>query len=52
MLREPVVTSALIGASRVAQIDDAVGALDRLALSAEELTAIDRALGVRDGAAA
>ena len=49
VLRKPVVTSALIGASRVAQIEDAVGALDRLDLSAEELAAIDRVLG--DGAA-
>lgn len=45
VLREPVVTSALIGASRIAQIDDAIGALGKRAFSAEELAAIDRILG-------
>jgi L-glyceraldehyde 3-phosphate reductase len=44
VLRHATVTSALIGASRVSQIDDSVAALDRLALSAEELRAIDQAL--------
>src|SRR5690242_21448462 len=44
VLREPVVTSALIGASRIAQIDDAIGALGKRAFSAEELAAIDRIL--------
>lgn len=39
-LRWPVVTSALIGASRPEQIEDVVGALDNLALSEEELGAI------------
>src|SRR5258706_9308539 len=42
--RHPEVTSALIGASRVAQIDDAVGALANRRFSAEELQAIDRIL--------
>ncbi|WP_026370853.1 L-glyceraldehyde 3-phosphate reductase [Kallotenue papyrolyticum] len=42
VLRRPEITSALIGASRVAQIEDAVGALDAAPLSAEELAAIDR----------
>jgi L-glyceraldehyde 3-phosphate reductase len=37
-------TSALIGASRVAQIEDAVSALARLELSAEELSRIDAIL--------
>jgi L-glyceraldehyde 3-phosphate reductase len=45
VLRHGVVTSALIGASRVAQIDDAVAALDHLALSADELAAVEGALG-------
>lgn len=42
VLRRPEITSALIGASRVAQIEAAVGALDATPLSAEELAAIDR----------
>ncbi|MCA0458153.1 MAG: L-glyceraldehyde 3-phosphate reductase [Chloroflexi bacterium] len=41
VLRHPETTSALIGASSVAQIDDCVGALQRLDFSAEELAAID-----------
>ncbi|HWZ59786.1 MAG TPA: aldo/keto reductase [Gemmatimonadaceae bacterium] len=44
VLRHRIVCSALIGASRPAQIDDGVGALERLALSDYELGAIDRAL--------
>jgi L-glyceraldehyde 3-phosphate reductase len=44
VLRHDVVTSALIGASRVSQIDDSVAALDNLALSRDELRAIDQAL--------
>jgi L-glyceraldehyde 3-phosphate reductase len=44
VLRHPEVTSALIGASRVAQIDDAVGALANRRFSAEELQAIDQIL--------
>lgn len=40
-LRNPVVTSALVGASRVAQIDDVALALRNLRFSAEELAAID-----------
>jgi aryl-alcohol dehydrogenase-like predicted oxidoreductase len=35
----------LIGASRVAQIEQRVGALGNLAFAADELTAIDRILG-------
>jgi L-glyceraldehyde 3-phosphate reductase len=45
VLRRPTVTSALIGASRVAQIEDAVGALRGLAFSEQELRAIDAILG-------
>lgn len=41
VLRFPVVTSALIGASRVEQIDDAVGALTQLDFTSHELQAID-----------
>lgn len=41
VLRHPETTSALIGASSVAQIDDCVGALQRLDFTAEELAAID-----------
>jgi L-glyceraldehyde 3-phosphate reductase len=45
VLRHRAMTSALIGASRVAQIDENVAALDNLALSTDELGAIDRVLG-------
>ena len=41
-LRDPRMTSALIGASRVAQIEDAVGALANLTFSPAELDAIDK----------
>ena len=41
VLRHEGVTSAIIGASRVAQVEDGVRALDKLELSAEELAAID-----------
>ena len=44
VLRHPGMTSVLIGASRVSQIDDAVQALRGLAFSSEELAAIDAAL--------
>ena len=44
VLRQPAVTSAIIGASRVSQIEDAVGALANLDFSSEELAAIDRSL--------
>jgi L-glyceraldehyde 3-phosphate reductase len=40
-LRDPRVTSALIGASSVAQLEDSLGALDRLGFDAGELAAID-----------
>ena len=45
VLRHEGVTSAIIGASRVAQVEDGVRALEQLDLSGEELAAIDRALG-------
>ncbi|MCO5969630.1 L-glyceraldehyde 3-phosphate reductase [Actinoallomurus soli] len=41
-LRDQRVTSALIGASSVAQLEDSLGALKNLDFSAEELAAIDR----------
>ena len=44
VLRHPTMTSALIGASRVAQIEDAVRALDQTDFSEVELEAIDRIL--------
>jgi L-glyceraldehyde 3-phosphate reductase len=43
-LRDPVVTSSLIGASKVAHVEEAVAALDNLAFSAAEIQAIDTAL--------
>ncbi len=44
VLRKPVITSALIGASRVAQIDDAIGTLEHLEFSSEELEKIETIL--------
>ena len=44
VLRDEAVTSALIGASRVSQIGDNVGALANLKFSADELKEIDRIL--------
>ena len=44
VLRNPVVTSALIGASRPEQIADVVGTLRNLEFSAEELTSIEEIL--------
>jgi len=41
-LRDPRVTSALIGASSVAQLEANVGALDRLGFSDDELAAIEQ----------
>ena len=41
VLRDPRVTSALIGARNVEQIDDSLDALRNLAFSAEELKTID-----------
>ena len=43
-LRDGRVTSALIGASRVSQIEENVGALDNLAFTADELNAIEQVL--------
>jgi L-glyceraldehyde 3-phosphate reductase len=41
ILRDPRVTSALVGASSVEQLTDTLGALERLDFSPEELAAID-----------
>jgi L-glyceraldehyde 3-phosphate reductase len=41
VLRHPVMTSALIGASRVSQIEDSVAALQTLEFTAEELQCIE-----------
>jgi L-glyceraldehyde 3-phosphate reductase len=43
-LRHKVVTSSLIGASKVAHVEEAVAALDNLAFSGSELAAIEAAL--------
>jgi L-glyceraldehyde 3-phosphate reductase len=42
VLRDPRVSSALIGASSVAQLEDSLGALSNLSFSAEELEQIER----------
>ncbi len=44
VLRHPEVTSALIGASRPAHIDDAIAALEKRTFTAEELQAIEDTL--------
>jgi L-glyceraldehyde 3-phosphate reductase len=41
-LRDPRITSTLIGVSSVAQLDDSLGALDNLSFSPDELVEIDR----------
>ena len=45
LLNDGRITSALMGASRVEQLDEAVGALKNIKLSAQELVAIDKAIG-------
>ena len=47
VLRHPVVTTALIGASRVSQIEDCVGAAGNAAFTEEELAKIELILGGR-----
>jgi len=44
VLRQPAVTSALIGASKTSQIEDNLGALRNLSFSTEELARIDQIL--------
>lgn len=41
VLHDPRITSVLIGASKVSQVEDCVGALQNLAFSSEELGSID-----------
>ena len=41
-LRDPVITSALVGASSVAQLEQNVAAMDQLEFSPDELIEIDR----------
>jgi Predicted oxidoreductases (related to aryl-alcohol dehydrogenases) len=42
VLRDPRVTSALVGASSVEQLDDSLGSLDHLGFDPDELAEIDR----------
>ncbi|HEX9091696.1 MAG TPA: aldo/keto reductase, partial [Anaerolineales bacterium] len=44
VLRQPAVTSALVGASRVAQIEDSVATLEKLDFSEGELSSIEEIL--------
>ena len=44
VLRQPAVTSALIGASKVSQIEDAVGTLQNLNFNNDELNGIEKIL--------
>jgi L-glyceraldehyde 3-phosphate reductase len=46
VLRKPQVTSALIGASSVGQLEDNLAALDNLSFSKEELETIEKILEV------
>jgi L-glyceraldehyde 3-phosphate reductase len=50
VLRDPRVTSALVGTSKVSQVDDNVAALKNLKFSAEELGRIDGALAGKQAA--
>jgi L-glyceraldehyde 3-phosphate reductase len=45
VLRQPVMSSALIGASKVWQIEEAVAALDRLDFTSQEQAQIEEILG-------
>lgn len=45
VLRDPVITSALIGASKVSQIEENVAALKNIRFSSAELSQIDRIIG-------
>lgn len=49
VLRQPQVTSALIGASSVQQLEDNLGALENPGFSPEELQEIEKILGKRGG---
>jgi L-glyceraldehyde 3-phosphate reductase len=47
VLRHGVMSSALVGASRVEQIEQCVGAVDSLDFAADELQRIDEILSVQ-----
>ncbi len=49
VLRTPIVASALIGASRVSQVEENVAVVNNLALAGEELAAIETILREDDG---
>jgi L-glyceraldehyde 3-phosphate reductase len=51
VLRDPRVTSALVGTSKVQQVDDNVAALKKLDFSSEELKKIDGILAAKQSAA-
>jgi L-glyceraldehyde 3-phosphate reductase len=51
VLRDPRVTSALVGTSKVSQVDDNVAALKNLAFASEELRRIDGILAAKHPAA-
>jgi len=44
VLRQPAITSALVGASSVAQLEDNLGALDNISFSSQELDSIESVL--------
>jgi L-glyceraldehyde 3-phosphate reductase len=44
VLRHPGMTSALIGASKVSQVEDCIGALDNLSFTADEFAEIESIL--------
>ena len=44
ILRQPAVTSALVGASRVSQVEDSIATLNRLDFTPDELQSIDQVL--------
>jgi L-glyceraldehyde 3-phosphate reductase len=46
VLRDPRVTSAIVGASSVAQLEDSVKALDKLDFEPAELAEIERCLAI------
>jgi L-glyceraldehyde 3-phosphate reductase len=45
ILRHPTITSALIGASTVKQLEECIATLDNLQISSDELNAIEKILG-------
>ncbi len=49
VLRHPGMTSALVGASKVSQVEDDIAALANLEFSADELAAIEQVLSRRQG---